>query len=81
MTDYLLFVFKENKRETTVRRCQLQNVSPCNFTHSNVVNKNREVVHCSLCDEDGCNGSSNNQVFGMMIGVVTTVTIFMHLIL
>lgn len=42
----------------------------------------KKIEDCSLCDDaNGCNGSSINLAFGMMIGVVTTITICIHLIL
>lgn len=67
----------EHKQRTVVRRCQLANINPCNFSRQQLW-QNREI-DCEICEEDSCNGSSNNQIFGIMLGIATAVSICIHL--
>jgi len=68
----------DNKISMTVRRCQLQGIGACNATNEKL-GINRKLDFCEECDTDGCNGSSSNHVYGMLIGVVTAMTIYLHL--
>lgn len=70
----------ENKRKTTIRRCQVNSINPCDFSQEHVRQLKVEIEHCVLCEENGCNGSTSHKVFSMMITVVTGITIFIKLI-
>lgn len=59
----------DNNVKITIRRCQYKNIDSCKMLkeqvrHLTIVG---DIDYCAVCEGDGCNGSSNEKAFGILI--------------
>ncbi len=76
----------EQQQKTVVRRCQLADVDCCNYTDQQIATaqypRGLVIEACEICqDKDGCNGSSDTEVFGVLMTVAIAVTMSRYIIL
>lgn len=66
----------EHNQQTTVRRCQLGNVQPCDLSRNKAIRSGgKKIDHCSVCSTDGCNGapSASAPALGAVVAVALVV--------